>query len=365
MRLHLSQSHFFLYTLYVHNNNLIVNTNNIANTNLQPKILKNGDAVLVRILSQLADGRYSGSVAGHRVTLNASSKLIPGSTFIGNVLLKNGTIHITPQNTVSEQSAASSVELKVLQESDSAKFLISIGLPPDSLSLHLFLQLKQLGLKYEPKLMNRLHDLALKFPGKEKRAAEILLLLEKKGITASEEEIAELLNEIDSDEVSQSSAEVALLESQESISAQDIKDFFNSMVKFAAENTTGLLTIFNHLGNEKSGEGNWVFFPFEITKSEKVLGQGTIKLFLCQKKLDRILLNCDYGEKKYFFSLQNKFVRFNVDGASESQISSFKNTLEQKLKLINREFNVQFVDSELLEGTGCEDEEILSFGAMV
>ena len=56
--------------------------------------------MLVRVTGDLGNGKYSGSVAGVKILLNAkgSAKLMPGSTFVATANINKGQLQIIPKN---------------------------------------------------------------------------------------------------------------------------------------------------------------------------------------------------------------------------------------------------------------------------
>ena len=157
-----------------------VYTGQLSRLGLPQKTLRDGSQVLVRIISEKGGGKYEGSVAGARVTLSSQTKLKAGSSFPATITTKNGQILLSPVSTNLTSNMASDVNLSVLQDSQLMSFLQNLGLPADNLSFHLLQQMKQLEMKFEPELLNKFHNLALRLNGKEKRAVELMIILAKK-----------------------------------------------------------------------------------------------------------------------------------------------------------------------------------------
>lgn len=316
---------------------VIIHTNQVSQIGSSGQnVLKEGSQILVRVISDKGNGKYEGSVAGTRVTLQSSKKLEPGKTFLATISAKDGTIYISPKETSIVQQQ---VQINTIQNEQLANLLKQLGLPADELSLHLFQQLKQMGLKLDVALLKKLHTVSLKFNGKEKAASEILMILKEKGIEATESEIMNLLLELDGD--------------------------FSS--KDSEENKK-----FELLNKINQKEGKWFLVPFEIIQknNETVIGNGNLKLMYLAEQLSLLNVDCNYNNLKYLFSL--KFnnrklekVNFNIEGF-DYKAQLFSNQLKEKLSLSKlNDVEVQWVDKALVEGTACGSEEISSVGGVV
>ena len=155
----------------------------LSQIGLNRQVLKEGSSVLVRVIADRGGGKYQGSVAGVRVQLNSAKTLQPGQSFVATVGVKNGTIVIVPKDTSLTAAGNGEIALSFNEVSDAQLFslLESLGLPADSLSSSILKTFKQMGLKMDSALANKIRNLALRFSGKEKSAAEILSLLSQRG----------------------------------------------------------------------------------------------------------------------------------------------------------------------------------------
>ncbi len=167
----------------------------LSQMGINRQVLKEGSSVLVRVISDRGNGKYEGSVAGVRVQLNSAKPLTPGTSFAATVSVKNGTIVISPKETGLLSAGAGEISLTFneVSQAELASLLESLGLPADNLSSSILKSFKQMGIKMDSTLANKIRSLALRFAGKEKSAAEILSLLAQKGLEADEEEIRQLL----------------------------------------------------------------------------------------------------------------------------------------------------------------------------
>lgn len=350
--------------------------NNTVSQNHNVRLLKEGGSVAVKILSNLGNNKYEASVAGVRVQVTASSQLKSGTVFKALVASENGTIKLTP---LLEQTALK-VETLVIEEAlgdlfsavenqNLAGLLASFGMVQNRLSLSIFQQMKQLGLKISPELMKKIYKDSLKFKGKEKKAAELMVLLKQKGIDYTEEDIISLLLEMENRNDNQNDQKDNLGTGLE-ISGKNIVEAFikNIITSDFSDREVGVLTIMNHLGwkQDRSGNGSWVYLPFEIIDYSKndIKGKGSIKLLLDQgKKMKKVLLDCNYEASEYMFNLDkngnNYKLLFNVDNGDGSAINieSLKKKLAEEVG--KNQIEIEWSEKEKLSGFASGMEEII------
>ena len=328
-------------------------------------MLKEGSSVLVRVISDRGGGKYEGSVAGGRVQLTSSKPLKPGQTFTAGISVKNGTIVVTPKETAGMaglQGTAAEITLQFNEVSQSQLFslLESLGLPADNLSASILQSFKQMGLKMDSALANKIRSLALRFAGKEKSAAEILSLLSQKGLQADEEEIKQLL---------------ALLEGEER-SGEGSSTEKNQK----ARDNKSKEKLVNRIN---STEGAWYLLPFELvqlgmenSQSEKrLLGSGCIRLlFDSAESLKLLNLDCSYNNQKYLFSLSYEGKKitntyFNVsDAENPGKIRPEEELIRLKNHFIAVDLNpgkIIWSEKDVLEGNASGLENFVSFGGNI
>lgn len=316
-----------------------IQTNLVSHINGNVKTLQNGSSVLVRVIADKGNGKYEGSVAGSRIILNSKTPLKPGSTFIASISNQNGTVQIIPKNETLNNLENFS-KLSLIQNEQISALLKSLGLPADQISLTLLKQFKQLGLKADFQLLQRIHNLSVKFKGKEKSASQLLTVLMRKGLDASEEELLQMLSELDGD----------LEEQKQNSQNSDYK----------------LLNKVNRI------DGNWSFYPFELMDlhTEQVLGNGCIKI--CVDKANHLnYLNviCNYLEKRYFFNLDYKAGTLCKVHVHVSDSAGLENEILTKLKnsfvKINPQIELVWEEQSVLEGTGADLQEYYSYKGVV
>jgi len=326
----------FFYVKIIFVNPLIVQNNVFSRITGNTKVLQEGSTVLVRVIADKGNGKYEGSVAGSRITLNSKTPLKTGTTFIASINTSNGNIQIIPKGEAAA-SVQTSPQLNQLQNEQLVNLLKAIGLPPDQISLNLLKQMQQLDMKLDFQALQRFHNLSLKFKGKEKSASQLLVVLLKKGLNATDEEIMHMMLELDGD--------------------------FEQQQQNAREKDYKLINKSNRI------DDSWNFYPFELVdyKSEELVGNGCIKILQDKYKQLKILnVNCNYSGNEYLFNLgyeskKLKKVWVWCSLPQESVIEKLKSAFEK----LNAEVSVCWEDKENLEGTAASLQEIYSFkGAM-
>lgn len=331
----------------------------LSQIGVKRQVLKEGSSVLVRVISDRGGGKYEGSVAGVRVQLTSSKPLRPGETFTANIGVKDGTIVVTPREAAGEIAfsfnGVSQNQLFVLLE--------TLGLPVDKLSSSILQSFKQMGLKMDSALANKIRSMALRFAGKEKSAAEIISLLSQKGLEADEDEIKELL---------------ALLEGDDGTGdGSGTKQ--NQKPGNAVKSKEKLINRIN------STEGAWYLLPFELVQLEserglgvdgrQLLGSGCIRLlFDTAKSLKLLKLDCSYNNQKYIFSLAYEGRKitntcFNVTNEETPE----KIRPEEELIRLKKHFmaaglnggKLSWAEKEAVEGNASGLETFVSFGGQV
>ena len=297
----------------------------------------------MRIIADKGGGRYEGSVAGARVSITSRQPLAAGATFTASISTKNGQILLTPNlgelNNISQQT----FELAVMQNEQLAAFIQSFGLPADEASFHLMQQFKQLGMKMESSLLSKIYNLSVKFKGKEKKAAELLSILTKKGIDFSEEDLLALLEELDPN--------------------PDDPDGQKNGQQSDPQNYK-LLNKINSIKN------TWQLLPYEIVSKIGPLAKGSLGFFVDDAASLKLLnLECNWlsNNHNYLFSLefekgQCANIKMSGQGVDVTQLAYI---LDQRLSATGKQISIELVEPELIEGTACGQEEFFVFGGEV
>lgn len=316
------------------------------------QVLKEGSSVLVRVIGERGGGKYEGSVAGVRVQLSASKPLHAGDSFVATVAVKNGTVVVIPKETPGISQI--SFNFTEVSQNQLYSLLESLGLPADNLSSSILQSFKQMGLKMDSGLANKIRNLALRFSGKEKTAAEILSLLSQKGIEADEQEIKELLMLLSGDKEDRNE--------NQSNHKEKLINKINSV------------------------EGSWYLLPFDLIQigdsgedeieNRLVLGNGCIRLlFNSFCALQLLNVDCNYNNQKYLFSLsyEGKKIKntyFNVSSLASSYNSKVPENEILKLKKLFISYgvnagNISWIEKNVLEGNASGLETFVKFGGEV
>ncbi len=307
------------------------------------KVLQEGSSVPVKVTRALGNGKYEGFVAGLKVSFSSERVLKAGSVFNATVSSNNGKILLTPHAENNSMLQNIQVQMNEMTSERVFSLLQSVGLSSDALSVSIFQMFTQSGLKIDAHMMNKIKSMALRFNGKEKSAAELLVMLTEKGISADEDEIKELLLQL--------AGELAW---QNDFDKDDSHE----------KNQKKLIDRLN------SKEGAWYLLPFELVKCDidSVLGRGNIRLLFDSGKILKLLnLDCFYHEKRYLFSLSYEngkasSLHFNISD-SENKENQIKEELQKRFLAADISgLNISFADKSLIEGNASSLENIYTFG---
>ncbi|MBP5603693.1 MAG: hypothetical protein J6X78_13300 [Treponema sp.] len=323
------------------NPGFVVHTSHISRTSISRYPIKDGSQVLVRIISDKGCGKYEGSVAGARIMLNSKAPMTPGTSFKATISTQNGQVLLFPLNESGEIAENAFFTMEAVQNEQLASLLQSLGLNADDLSYHLMQQLKQLNMKLEPELLSKIYNLSVKFKGKEKRAAELVAILAKKGIDFSEEELLSLLQELGND-------------------PDDNQDD-------SQKNRGQEYALLNKINSIKN---TWQFLPYEIVSNISTFAKGNLSFFIDETAALKLLnVDCNWlsNNHRYLFSLEyEKGLCRNIKMSGEGiELSRIANILDQRLAASGKEINIELVEPEFLEGTACAQEEFFAFGGEV
>ena len=165
--------------------------------------IREGDVVSVRILSQTGQNSYIASFAGGKFSVTSERSLAPGAVFSASVSLKEGTLVLSPliadapfsnEHLVTTFSTALNPD-GTLSDAALVRYFTSLNLPPDYITLSLFIAMQQLGMKFNERIFNDARRIALSFPGRKKEAVQAALLLEQKGIRMEKNAVAAIVGE--------------------------------------------------------------------------------------------------------------------------------------------------------------------------
>ncbi|MBO4387541.1 MAG: hypothetical protein J5817_11090 [Treponema sp.] len=315
-------------TPYVQNN-VFINSQSLQNVSL-----KEGQSVFVRVLSDNGQGQYTVSFANSRFNVSCQSKLSLGQSFNATVhLAKDGKILLEPFTRAQFAANASG-----LQGSPGASYesfagaqnfsslynmLSAEGFVPDELSAKLFLFLQQTGVRIDRSLMAKARSVALRFPGRERHAAEAAALLMEDGIEASDSNVKKVLDLFCGDfpfgqeggqgGKSFSQEENGKEDDEGSKSSAKDENFLKKIYRGSCGSKAGFLTYLNQV---KASDNHWIFLPYEWQLGESVY-KGIIRILLnlSEKSTKKIEINfkntvANYDFVLYFSGSKVKEVRF-------------------------------------------------------
>jgi len=320
------------------------------------KVLGEGSSVLVRVTNNLGGGKYEGFVAGVKVTFSSERMLKAGDSFTAKVSGREGKIILTPQPEKLGM-AAENIQLQMSELSSQrlGELLQSSGLSADALTASIFKMFIQTGLKVDLQLMNRIKALSVRFSGRQKSAAELLVMLAEKGIAADEEDLKELFLQL--------SGEAAWNDREAEESSKNNKE----------------KKLINQL-NERAG--SWFIIPFELLQYEeaaflqnnsdkKVLGNGNIRLLFDSGKMLKLMnLDCRYKNKRYLFSLtysagKCRGLRFSFDSHIEDENRAIAELKRRFLSAGMAGFEINRAEASDIEGNASSYESVYTFGGEI
>lgn len=220
-----------------------------------------GSSVYVKVLSENSNGNYTVYFAGNRVNVKSTLPLKTGEDFKAFIKISSDKkILLIPETS--------------LQSKESSKikdFLLSQNLPLDSVTEKLLTLMQSLSVKINTKIISKAFFISKKFPEKEKKASELALLLEEKGIEASEELIKKLLMELDTsfseNSDSKKNQKKNNLSDQDSDDKKDLSKSITSLYKNTLPSKESLLAFFNHYPLDSALQ--WLILPYEFQAEEK------------------------------------------------------------------------------------------------
>jgi len=346
---------------------------------LQNTSLKEGQSVFVRVISDNGGGQYTVSFAGGRFNVSCQNQLSAGQTFTAAVHFSaDGKILLEPSSGPGASLLSPTIPRpdNVLGQNQNFSSLYNLlaaeGFVPDDLSSKLFLFLQQTGVRIDRSLMSKARSVALRFPGKEKLAAEAAALLLEDGIECSDPNVEKVLALFSGDftdgqggnagkEAGDDSSE------GESSSGNDDKNFLKILYKGSMQNKPGFLTYLNQI---RGNDNHWIFLPYEWTLGKSVY-TGIIRILLnlsekCTKKIEINFKNtvANYDFVLYFNESKVKEVRFCTQPPLlPSEIKSEELRLGGILSSgmnLKEPVSVTYSDSACIDGI-CATNELPSF----
>jgi len=330
--------------------NLIVQASKTSHINTVPKLMKDGESALVRVLSDKGGGKYEGLVSGVRVSFSSARPLTTGSSFVASVKISGNTIILVPkelENLAANKMLEGGALVQGMDLNQLAAWLGELGLPADSMSAALLQISKQMEMRLDTSLLSKVRSLALRFGAKGRVAAELAMLLAEKGLSVDEELLADLIGLLAGEDAGEPGGDKASLAKS--------KDLLNKA---------------------NSEKGSWFVFPFELVggalerEERALLGRGSIRMLLGKnQKIKLVNLFCAYNQSDYFFSISFDGgrcgnIKMHID-KPEVDIDASINEVKSRLKKYLPSIDVLWCEREEIEGSASASEEFYSFGGYV
>ena len=277
----------------------------IAQESLSPQtVLQDGTTTRVQVISQSQNGRYIVSVAGRNIEAAVQNPMTVGQQFTARISHSaDGTVLLVPL--ILEDDAFYGGPLVLDDGSPGALLaakLSQAGMIPDGITLQLVQFLEQGGFAIDRPLVAKARQIALRFSGKEKEAAEAALVLLEAGIEPTEHAVTELLL-ISCGSEHQKHSYGSQREPQDSDSSAQKKSQTDTILSlFYSEpppEHEGLLTLINQLSK---GSRHWIFMPYEWNAAG-FSATGMLRLLLDTElaSVQKGLLSCKTDSTAYFF----------------------------------------------------------------
>lgn len=361
-----------------------------AQAGLKEQKIVEGSLVNVRIVSSNGEGKYVGIVAGVRVNLKSDSFLQNGEVFRAKISIKNNTIFLKPlQNNNSIENnnkiQLDNFPLKLVENEELFSFFSRLSLPADNTMITVFQMMKQLKMKFDIPLFMKIHNMSVKFGKQQKSAAEILMILQKKGIEISNDFLLDFIEFLNGDNF-----------------FNENENYFGNKNEWKKNKEENQKRIVNSMNSRKGG---WFIFPFcilenqfnkeivdlrkenseyftknifenNIIKNEKRIGEGNIRVLVNDSDRIEILnLSCFFNNARNFASLlyENGFIkelRVNFEKKLEKKeevilyLQSKCNKLYSKGKIKNQ-IEVQWADEGDLTGFSSDNEKFYSINKII
>ena len=264
------------------------------------RIFAEGERVLVRVLGE-AGGKYAVSFGGGRFFAESDVALAAGDTFPALIKYQDGKIRLAPQPDPAPHSREGAAGERAFPPA-LASFLTALGVPLDAVSLALVRFMQQFGFKFDEAAASRARKLAVKFPGRERQAAEAALYALEKGIDADERMVEKIL------EAHGEGAFAGLLGADEggdgaegAVGDEDTRSeesFLSSLFerRTLSRSHAGFLTLCNHV---ISSNLHWILLPFE--QGEHTRGIIRFLLNIAQKTLEKAEIRARVVDKTLCF----------------------------------------------------------------
>ena len=343
---------------------------------LYKKSFSEGGSVFVRVIKNLGGGNYIVSLGGSRLSVRSETPLEENSSLLAKIKIFGEKIMLIRQPVgnfaeVSAQKISANVSADGVLSGAAAAYLKKLGLTPDALSSSMLSQMQELGLSFNLDFMKRIRLLAGKFRGREKRAAEIALALEQKGLVADKKSVLAIMDDSGSqDERSgmqnhrqknfQSSAkDVPDTEDEESASFERLAigvfgEFFAGLFNKTSDSKEikyDAAAVFNHFAACKSKTDfikTWIRLPFEFSftnSGRDCEGRGCVNLLIKtdSKSLEKAAFTFTLDKKRYaavLYPNRNTVKQIKIYVQDKTDSADFADVVQNKFP----DFEIELIE---------------------
>ena len=356
-------------------------------------VVRNGSVVTARVVSQNGNGSYTVSLAGQMIEVRSKVPLQKGQVFQATVAMSGNQLFLS---LVSEAKNAGELVQKLPVQNQNLSplvqnFLSSLGFEPNLDSFKIVQFMQQLGMKFDVESAKKALNQSKKDGTVRQEKAQISLLLEEKGIAASDERVSAIVgngkwknengkrkkeNEngkwetengklgVRSEQLGLKSEKLEIDESSSVPSVLSVRNFFDSVDSASRSHEVGILSAFNTVLSAKGKNpplNHWLLLPFEWNFQNY---EGNIRLLFDSelKNIQKAVIDVKNSANQHTFLLgfeknQLSAVKFATSLAVSPDA---KNRLSQLLlSNFNRKISVEQVDFDSVQGF-CADDEVFA-----
>ena len=342
-------------------------------------VLRNGSVVTARVLSRNGNGSYTVSLAAQMIEVRSQVPLQKGQVFQATVAVSGNQIFLS---LLSESKNAGELVQKLPVQNQNLSpqlqnFLTSLGFEPNLDSFKIVQFMQQLGMKFDVESAKKALNQSKKDGTLNQEKAQISLLLEEKGIAASDERVSAILgngkrkDENGKRKKEERNGQLAVSREQGAVddgfsvpSVFSVRNFFDSVDSASHSHKVGILSAFNTVLSAKGKNpplNHWILLPFEWNFQNYT---GNIRLLFDSelKNIQKAVIDVKNSANQHTFLLG--FEKNQLSAVKFATSLAFSDDAEKLLSNLlfsnfNREIPVKFVNFDSVQGF-CADDEIFA-----
>ena len=342
-------------------------------------VLRNGSLVTARVVSQNGNGSYTVSLAGQMIEVRSQVPLQKGQVFQATVAMSGNQIFLS---LLSESKNAGELVQKLPVQNQNLSpqlqnFLTSLGFEPNLDSFKIVQFMQQLGMKFDVESAKKALNQSKKDGTLNQEKAQISLLLEEKGIAASDERVSAILgngkrkDENGKRKKEERNGQLPVSREQGAVddgfsvpSVFSVRNFFDSVDSASHSHKVGILSAFNTVLSAKGKNpplNHWILLPFEWNFQNYT---GNIRLLFDSelKNIQKAVIDVKNSANQHTFLLG--FEKNQLSAVKFATSLAFSDDAEKLLSNLlfsnfNREIPVKFVNFDSVQGF-CADDEIFA-----